>query len=183
LRRARSVHVVTTTVTTAKPAAAAAPAADPLERLLDKVEAPGAASALAQEPARQAPALRTARILSLAGRTAQISWRGQTEVVEAELAPEVERDLVLSAIEEKATVLVETGAPNLVVGLVQTRSPRELKLKAGTVTLEGEQEVLIRSGRAALRLREDGDIEIVGSRISASSRGLFRLVGRILRLN
>jgi hypothetical protein len=80
-------------------------------------------------------------------------------------------------------VLVEEGPPPLVVGVLQTRRPRELKLRAGTVTIEGEQEVLIRAGRAAIRLREDGDIEIVGSRISAASRGLFRLVGRILRLN
>ncbi len=57
------------------------------------------------------------------------------------------------------------------------------ELSAGTVTIEGEREVMIRAGRSAIRLREDGDIEIVGSRISAASRGLFRLVGRILRLN
>jgi hypothetical protein len=43
--------------------------------------------------------------------------------------------------------------------------------------------VLRVAGRGAIRIRGDGDIEIVGSRISAASRGLFRLVGRILRLN
>jgi hypothetical protein len=74
-------------------------------------------------------------------------------------------------------VLVEEGPPPLVVGMLQTRRPRELKLCAGTVTIEGKQEAIIRAGRAAIRLREDGDVEIVGSRISAASRGLFRLVG------
>jgi hypothetical protein len=181
VRRARSAHVTTTTTTSAK-ATAAAP--DPLETLLEKVEAPGTASALARTHGESAsPALRTARVLSLSARTAKIAWRGKSDAMDAELAPDVDRELVLAAIEDKSTVLVETGEPNVVVGLLQTRVPRELKLKAGTVTIEGEQEVLIRSGRAALRLREDGDIEIVGSRISASSRGLFRLVGRILRLN
>ena len=34
-----------------------------------------------------------------------------------------------------------------------------------------------------MRIREDGDVEIVGSRIAAMSRGLFRLVGRVLQLN
>jgi hypothetical protein len=173
---------VTTTTTTAKTATGAATAPDPLEGLLEKVAEPGAVSALTRDD-RAAPGLRTARVLSLKGRIAEVAWRGRTEPVEAELAAEVDRDLVLAAIEDKATVLVETGSPHVVVGLLQTRVPRELKLKAGTVTVEGEQEVLIRSGRAALRLREDGDIEIVGSRISAASRGLFRLVGRILRLN
>jgi hypothetical protein len=33
---------------------------------------------------------------------------------------------------------------------------------------------------AAIRV---GDVELVGSRIRAASRGLFRLVGRMLRLN
>ena len=69
------------------------------------------------------------------------------------------------------------------VGVLQTRSPREIHLKAAVVHIEGDEEVLIRSGRAALRIRQDGDVEIVGSRIHAASRGLFRLVGRILRLN
>ena len=43
--------------------------------------------------------------------------------------------------------------------------------------------VVLRAGRGALRLREDGDVELVGSRISTMSRGLFRIVGRVLRLN
>jgi hypothetical protein len=50
------------------------------------------------------------------------------------------------------------------------------------VVLEGEREILLRSGRGAIRIREDGDIEVVGSRISAASRELFRIVGRLLRL-
>ena len=51
------------------------------------------------------------------------------------------------------------------------------------LTIDAAEELVLRAGRAALRLREDGDVELVGSRISAASRGLFRLVGRILRLN
>mgnify|MGYP000741516851 CR=1 FL=1 len=43
-----------------------------------------------------------------------------------------------------------------------------------------------RIGRLILRAIVESkrrDIEVVGSRISAASRGLFRLVGRMLRLN
>ena len=43
--------------------------------------------------------------------------------------------------------------------------------------------MFLRSGRAALRMRGDGDVELVGSRIATMSRGLYRLVGRVLRLN
>jgi len=83
------------------------------------------------------------------------------------------------------SVLVEVaeGEAPLVVGVLHTRRPREIKLKAGIVEIEGEEEVVIRSGRGAIRIRADGDIEVVGSRISAASRGLFRIVGRMLRLN
>ncbi len=71
----------------------------------------------------------------------------------------------------------------MVVGVLQTKIPTELILKAKKLHLEGEQEVLLRSGRGAMRIRQDGDVEIVGSRIAAMSPGLFRLVGRVLRLN
>jgi len=71
----------------------------------------------------------------------------------------------------------------VILGVLTARRPRELHLSAETITLEAAREVLVRSGTSALRLREDGDIELVGSRILAMSRGLFRIVGRMLRLN
>lgn len=162
----------------ARPASEAAPQpageTDRIATLLDRVE----------RPRDDAPGgLRTARLLSIDGTRATIAWRGRREPIVAELAPELDGALARQALERKDAVLVETGAVPVVVGVLQTRMPSELKLKAATIEIEGENEVLIRSGRAALRLREDGDIEIVGSRISAASRGLFRLVGRILRLN
>jgi hypothetical protein len=126
--------------------------------------------------------LRAARLVSLDGGAALIEWRGGARVG-AVVASGLELELLEQVVEDGGMVLVEAGPPALVVGVLQTRRPRELKLSAGTVTIEGEHEVMIRAGRAAIRLREDGDIEIVGSRISAASRGLFRLVGRILRLN
>ena len=127
--------------------------------------------------------LRTARLLSVGNGVALLSWRGSDAPVGAAVAAGIEMTLLEEVVEDGGVVLVEEGPRPLVVGVLQTRRPRELKLRAGTVTVEGEREVLIRAGRAAIRLREDGDIEIVGSRISAASRGLFRLVGRILRLN
>src|ERR1700679_285516 len=118
--------------------------------------------------------LRAARLVSVSAGAALIEWRGGLRVG-AVLAPGLELELLEQVVDDFARVLVEEGPPPLVVGVLQTRRPRELKLSAGTVTIEGEHEVMIRAGRAAIRLREDGDIEIVGSRISAASRGLFRL--------
>jgi hypothetical protein len=129
--------------------------------------------------------VRTARVVRVTGRKATISLRGAQEPVEAEIAPEVDPEVIKDAVANGDSVLVEAGdgqAP-LVVAALQTRRPREIRLRAGVIHIEGDEEVLLRSGRGAIRLRADGDIEVVGSRISAASRGLFRLVGRILRLN
>lgn len=128
--------------------------------------------------------LRSATLRSLEGRVAQVLLRGQPVPLAASVAPEVELELLREAM-PGGTVLVEvepTGAL-WVVGILTTRKPRELKLRAGTITIEGDDEVLLRAGRSAVRLRADGDVEVVGSRISAASRGVFRIVGRLLRLN
>jgi hypothetical protein len=140
------------------------------------------------EPAAPAPALpglRTARVQSVAGRRARVAFRSAAAPIDADIAPEVDPGIVEDACANRDSVLVEivVGETPLVVGVLQTQRPREIRLKATTVHIEGEREVLLRSGKGAVRIREDGDIEIIGSRISAASRGLFKLVGRILRLN
>ncbi|KYF97726.1 hypothetical protein BE20_37565 [Sorangium cellulosum] len=128
---------------------------------------------------------RTARVLAVAGRSATIVLRGAPAAVEAELAPEVDPEVIADALDNGDSVLVECceGEAPLVVAALATRKPRELRLQAATVHIEAEDEVLLRSGHGAVRIRQDGDIEVIGSRISAASRGLFRIVGRILRLN
>jgi hypothetical protein len=140
-----------------------------------------------QAPARAtAPqGMRTAQIASFSGGRVKIMLRGHRTAVDAVIAPEVDPELVADAHADGQGVLVEfvEGEAPVVVGILQTRKPREIRLRAATVHIEGEREVLLRSGRGAVRIREDGDIEVVGSRISAASRGLFRIVGRMLRLN
>lgn len=129
--------------------------------------------------------MRTARVTSLTGRHATITMRGQREPAAASVAPEVDPAVVADALESGESVLVELceGELPLIVAALHTRRPREIRLKASIIQIEGEEEVLLRSGRGAVRIRADGDIEVVGSRISAASRGLFRIVGRMLRLN
>jgi hypothetical protein len=162
---------------------------DPIERILEKVEPHPPSSAQMQRPAKKqaevVPGMRTARIAAMPAGKVQIAFRGAREPVEARLADGVERELVALAMKNRDVVLIEVepnGAP-LIVGVVQTRIPRDVVIKADTVHIEAERELLLRSKTAAVRLREDGDVEIVGSRILALSRGLFRLVGRVLRLN
>jgi len=129
--------------------------------------------------------VRTARVLRVAGRSATIALRGATAPVQAEIAPEVDPEIIADAAADGGSVLIELGEGEtpLVVAALQTRKPREIRLRATTIHIEGDEEVLLRSGRGAVRIRADGDIEVIGSRISAASRGLFRIVGRLLRLN
>ena len=152
--------------------------ADPsIERLLSHV-----AEAKAPDVV---PALRTARVLSIVGDSARITWRGLRDPVEAELDEGVDSEVVQRALENGDRVLVEIDAAlgPLIVGVVQRRIPKKVELRGETVVIEADREILLRTGTGAMRIREDGDIEVVGSRISTVSRGLFRIVGRVLRLN
>jgi hypothetical protein len=153
--------------------------ADPsIERLLAHVapEAPAA---------NVAPVLRTARVVAIVGGSARITWRGLRDPVDAELDEGVDSELVQRTMENGDRVLVEIDPAlgPLVVGVVQRRIPAKVEIRGETVVIEAEREIVLRSGRGAMRIREDGDIEVVGSRISTMSRGLFRIVGRVLRLN
>jgi hypothetical protein len=128
--------------------------------------------------------LRSARIVALDGRRATIVWRGHPEQLDVDVATDVDVALLELAQRNGDSVFVEGDDDKLlIVGVMQTRLAREVHIAADKILLDAAQEIVIRAGRAAIRLREDGDVELVGSRISAASRGLFRLVGRILRLN
>lgn len=168
-------------------AAAEAPLLDEIlqaARLASPVDQP-ARGQPARGPHAAVPALRTARVLAVDGKTAQIAYRGRGEGVPARIDEGVDRELVARAMAGNEAVLVEADPEigPVIVGVVQTRVPDTLELKARKVVLEADEELLLRSGRGALRIREDGDVELVGSRISTLSRGLFRIVGRVLRLN
>lgn len=143
------------------------------------------AAATPRAPAAPPPGLRTARLLDLVGVDALIAWRGSDERMRALVAADVEPALLREALAEGRPVLVEhaIGETPIVVGFLQTRRSAEVLLAGDRVELRADREILLRTGRAGLRLREDGEIELVGARVSAISRGLFRIVGRMLKLN
>lgn len=157
----------------------------PLEEYLPETPAEskvGVESAGARMPGSS---LRSARLVAISGRRATIVWRGHADRIDADISPDVDLELLTLAQRNGDAVFVEVDDHDklLVVGVMQTRLSREVRITADKILLDAAQEVVVRAGRAAIRLREDGDVELVGSRISAASRGLFRLVGRILRLN
>lgn len=161
-----------------------------LEELFDKVAESQAAPQAVVEAIAAAPVrlpsvtLCTGFALSIDGDRARV-LAGTIEV-DATLGAGVSRELITQSIRQRDRVLLEQAESEpmpRIVGVIHTTIPEELTLKARKIHIEGDQEVLLRSGRGAMRIRQDGDVEIVGSRISAMSRGLFRLVGRVLRLN
>jgi hypothetical protein len=156
-----------------------------IDRLLDHVHHVPEMAEARRDPAPVAPALRTARVVAVNGNEAQIAYRGRGAPVTAVIDEGVDRALVTRAMAGNEAVLVEVDPEvgPVIVGVVQTRIPDEVEIKARKVVLDADEELLLRAGRGALRIREDGDVELVGSRISTLSRGLFRIVGRVLRLN
>jgi len=159
-----------------------------LETFLPAEPAPPADQAGEIAVERPAPAfvgVRSARLISHDGRSAVVALRGDEEPREVPLDSEVDAAIVAEALETGERVLVEADEEGelAVVGVLRSRVPEKIVLRANVIELDAEQEVLLRSGKGAMRIREDGDIEVVGSRISAASRGLFRLVGKMLRLN
>jgi hypothetical protein len=87
-------------------------------------------------------------VTGLSGRTAKVVLRGRTEVLDAAVPPEVDPAVVADAVTNGDSVLVELaeGERPLVVGVLHTRRPREIRLKATTIEIEGEEEVLVRAG-------------------------------------
>ena len=166
-----------------------------LDELLEKVEMVPEAAAASDSAVSESdevsamrwPAVqtRTARVVNITADQVNLRVRGAAEPFSAKLAPGVSPELVSQAITNADHVVIECEADGsvYVVGVLQTRVPRELTLTADKIHIDARHELLLRSGRGAMRIRQDGDVELVGSRISAMSRGLFRLVGRVLRLN
>jgi hypothetical protein len=158
-----------------------------LEAFLPSPDEQPSPEALAQRTTASArrAGLLSAKVVDLRGRSATVQLRGEEGPLDVELDPDVDAAVVAEALENGDRVMVEADEAGelVLVGVLRCRLPEKLKISAETIEIEAEREVVFRSGRAALRLREDGEIDLVGSRISAASRGLFRLVGRMLRLN
>jgi len=167
-------------------AAAEATDADRVDALAQL--APTEAAAPAATP-RLSPGLRTGELVAAAGakgpRKIEVRLRGRLDTIDATLAPEVDREIFDHAAEAGQSALIEIDEDGAawIVGLVQTRVAEKIVLHADSVVLKGDSEIVLESGKAGMRLREDGDVELVGSRIMHMSRGLFRIVGRMLRLN
>lgn len=131
------------------------------------------------------PGLHAAELLTQDNKRAHVRLSQEPAPRWVAVADYVEATLLSHAVETRQRVLVESdGRGHLcVVGMLQTRIPEVTRLQGRTIEINATDSLTLKSGRAGLRFRSDGDVELVGSRISAASRGLLRLVGKALRLN
>jgi hypothetical protein len=154
------------------------PPSTPVDRLLDAVDAP--------MPLPLEAGLHVVRIEQLEKERARVvpvteSWKTGIWV---DVLSHIDRNFLESAREDGQLALLQVGARGaVVVGVVQTRAPARLSFTADELELTANKRLTLRSGRAALRLTSDGAVELLGTRISATSRGVLRLLGRALRLN
>lgn len=136
-------------------------------------------------PAVQDTGLHGAELRGVRDGKVLIRFRGERADRPALVAEEVETELLEEALRDGQHVLVMRSGSDepLIVGVLYVRRPSTTRFSGEVLEIEASRSLTLRSGRAGVRLNADGNIEVVGSRISAASRGLMRLVGRVLRLN
>lgn len=128
--------------------------------------------------------LHVAQIVSLDGSSVHVRLNREKNARHARLGESVEADLIREANENGQSVLLDSfDGKLLVVGILQTKRPQKLTLQAEKVELLGSRSITLKSGRAALELRADGSVELLGTRIAATSRGVMKFIARALRLN
>ncbi len=62
-------------------------------------------------------------------------------------------------------------------------SPEEFARRPRTLVLEAQEEIVLRNGRARIRLGADGDVEILGESFSSRCRRVVRLLAPMIKLN
>jgi hypothetical protein len=62
-------------------------------------------------------------------------------------------------------------------------SPEEFSRRPRTLVLEAQEEIVLRNGRARIRLGADGDVEILGESFSSRCRRAVRLLAPMIKLN
>jgi len=141
-------------------------------------EAPHKANA---QPSAQ---LRVGFVESRQGMIAQVTLLGSESSESLAIAPHVDGTLIDRAVTDHSLVLLgEWNNQSTIIGLIQTKLPDHTLISGKNIVIEASEQLTLRSGRAAIALRSDGALEMMGTRIAATSRGVFRLIGRALRLN
>lgn len=155
-----------------------------VERLLERVDP----SVVGPTPGRRPawPALTVGRAVKVQGEFLWVRSLTGGEPVKALISSEMDPEFLDQVVKQERLVALaaaeDDGLP-CAVGVLDGTRLQNLTLRADHVSIEATKDLVLRAGKAAVQLRADGDLELLGTRISAVSRGLMRVVGRLLRLN
>lgn len=138
----------------------------------------------------------------VAGRGLRVDFPGNTRGPLAARTTLALDDAALArAARDHAQVLLlfENGDPALpiLVGLLRSetpmldallekpsrRIPAEARVDGKRIVLEGQEEVELRCGRAVIRLRRSGEIELEGTRLKSEAKGTHRIRGGKVLIN
>lgn len=165
------------------------------------VEAPAASADLPPEleeiasmgqgpapPVALGDGLMLARIINFSGEG--VSVRIGDHFADALIDPSLELSVLRTANDRGEPVLVERrgGKVTVVAGLRMQATPgvdkmREVNIEAEKITLTAKNEVVVKSGLAAMAVRAVGEIETYAERIVSRAEGVHKIIGRMLRLN
>lgn len=135
-------------------------------------------------PAR--PTLCLGRVIERAGE----AWRVEVDgrICDATADASVDARLLEECMRDGARVLVEAGERAVIAGALVTRravtiaSDNTVTVKARAVTIEGRDEVTLKSAGAFIRMR-DAEVETYGARVLHTARELFKVLGRMVKIN
>ncbi len=156
-----------------------------------ELEAIAARGTAREEPRDIAPlgeGLMLGRIISIDENG--ISLRIGDHFADAKIDPSLEVTVLRTASERGEPVLVErrAGVVTVVAALRMQATPgidkmREINFEADKITMTAKNEVVVRSGLAAMAVRAVGEIETYAERIVSRAEGVHKIIGRMLRLN
>lgn len=130
--------------------------------------------------------------ITLAALVAKEGTRWRVKVADHEAAasvdPSVDPALLDEALVTGARVLVEVAGEPVIVGALATRRALTLApddtvhVRARAVTVDASEELLLRSPGAFLRMK-GGEVETYGQRVAHTARELFKVLGRMVKIN
>jgi hypothetical protein len=82
----------------------------------------------------------------------------------------------------------ETPGRGCVVGVVRPVQPAQVvtevtRLHGKRISIEADEDLVLKTGRASMIIRSNGDVEILGARFVARARAVIKLLAPMLRLN
>jgi hypothetical protein len=127
--------------------------------------------------------IRRGRVLRISGQGfAQVQLLGAERIIECAALQSSERGLSVATGDEVLVWLEQSESPSGVVlgriGAFQLGGARPQSL-----TLEAEEDIVIRNKSAKIRISSAGDIEIVGKSFTSRSQRLLRLLAPLIKLN